>query len=129
MQSMSKFWPGRRARRRRGDHQLHRRPGIVDHVHLDAAEPRNLRRLLHAPGHSTSGQPVTFSTDSASPNAARSIDGSGTVSFTGVGTGVIDASPAGSNAYAAVLHGSMRGSKSSFSSPTTSMTPPRGGCA
>jgi len=115
MSSMSKFWPGRRAHRPRGDHQLHGRPGTVDHVHLDAAEPRNLRRLLHAHGHSTSGQPVTFSIDSASTNGARSIDGSGTVSFTGVGTCVIDASQAGGNGYAAVMHGSM--------------TPPQGGCA
>ena len=129
MSSMSKFWPGRRAHRPRGDHQLHGRPGTVDHVHLDAAEPRNLRRLLHAPGHSTSGQPVTFSIDSASTNGARSIDGSGTVSFTGVGTCVIDASQAGGNGYAAVMHGSMRESKSSFGSPTTSMTLPQDGCA
>jgi hypothetical protein len=42
-----------------------------------------------------SGQPVTFSIDPASTAGACSINGSGVVSFTGVGTCVIDANEAG----------------------------------
>jgi len=50
---------------------------------------------------STSGLPVTFSIDSASTNGACAIDGSGTVSFTGAGTCMLDANQAGNDDYAA----------------------------
>ncbi len=48
-----------------------------------------------------SGQPVTFSIDPASTAGACSINGSGVVSFTGVGTCVIDANQAGNASYQA----------------------------
>jgi hypothetical protein len=47
-----------------------------------------------------SGNPVTFSIDSASAPGACTVSGSGTVSFTGTGQCVIDASQAGSPGYA-----------------------------
>ena len=48
-----------------------------------------------------SGQPVTLSIDPASTAGACSINGSGMVSFTGVGTCVIDANQAGNADYQA----------------------------
>jgi hypothetical protein len=50
---------------------------------------------------STSGLPVTFSIAPGWTNGACALDGSGTVSFTGAGTCVIDASQAGNDDYAA----------------------------
>lgn len=48
-----------------------------------------------------SGNPVTFSIDSSSSAGACSIDNSGTVTFTGTGTCVIDANQAAGGGYAA----------------------------
>ena len=47
----------------------------------------------------TSGLPVTFSIDSASTPGACSINGSGTVTFTGVATCIVDANQAGDNSF------------------------------
>ena len=48
----------------------------------------------------TSGMPVSFTIDSSSTPGACSIDGSGTVTFTGVGTCVVDANQGGDTAFA-----------------------------
>ena len=62
------------------------------HVDVDGGKPRC------AVG--ASGNPVTFSIDPSSTSGACSLTGS-TVSFTGIGTCVIDAGQAGNNSYTA----------------------------